>query len=171
MPAKKTVNAAPATSSEEAMAFAAATFADDKKAEDIVIMDVRGISPVTDYYVLCTATSMPHLKAVRNEVKDRFWIEHHRKPIASDEKMESLWLILHYGDVMVHIFHQDKREFYALEDLWGDAPKVPWSPAPPPSAILQTKKKVATKVAKKTVAKKTATKKTSAKKAARKKSA
>jgi len=164
MPAKKTDTPAESASHEQEMAFAAATYADDKKAEDVVIMDVRGISPVTDYYMLCTATSMPHLKAIRNEIKDRFWDEHHRKPIASDEKMESLWLILHYGDVMVHVFHKDKRDFYALEELWGDAPRVPWSPALPPGLKETAVKKIP---AKKTPAKKAAAKKTAAAKAAK----
>ncbi len=146
------------------MAFAAALYADDKKAEDIVIMDVRNLSPVTDYYVITTATSMPHLKAVRNEVRERFWLEHRRKPIASDDNMESLWLILHYGDVMVHIFHKEKRDYYALEELWGDAPRVPWEPPAPPAPPKPAP--VAKKVAKKAPAlKKTATVKKAAKKA------
>lgn len=157
------------------MAFAAATFADDKKAEDIVIMDVQGISPVADYFVICTATSMPHLKAIRNEVKDRFWVEHNRKPIAVDEKMESLWIILHYGDVMVHVFHKEKRDFYALEELWGDAPRVSWQPTVPVPAAPAPKArkaagpaKKAAAPAKKSPAKKAPAKKASAKKAARK---
>lgn len=153
------------------MAFAAATYADDKKAEDIVIMDVQGISPVADYFVICTATSMPHLKAIRNEVKDRFWVEHNRKPIAVDEKMESLWIILHYGDVMVHVFHKEKRDFYALEELWGDAPRVAWQPVVPVSAAPAPKAKKTAAPAKKAAAKKAPAKKAPAKKAARKKQA
>lgn len=155
---------------EEEMAFAAATYADDKKAEDIVIMDVQGISPVADYFVICTATSMPHLKAIRNEIKDRFWMEHQRKPIAVDDNMESLWIILHYGDVMVHVFHKEKRDFYALEELWGDAPRVAWAPA---VAVPVPAKKAAKKspAKKAPTVKKVAAKKAPAKKAARKKSA
>jgi ribosome-associated protein len=178
--AKKAVKKAPTPPSErtheEAMAFAAATYADDKKAEDIVIMDVQGISPVADYFVICTATSMPHLKAIRNEVKDRFWVDHNRKPIAVDEKMESLWIILHYGDVMVHVFHKEKRDFYALEELWGDAPRVAWAPVlPEPVAPVEKPKKAPATVkktaVKKAPAKKAAAKKAPAKKAVRKKSA
>lgn len=171
MAIKKTVKEKVEPSQEEAMAYAAATYVDDKKAEDVVIMDVRGISPVTDYYVICTATSMPHLKAVSNEVRERFWQEHRRHPIASDEKMESLWLIQHYGDVMVHIFHKDKRDFYALEELWGDAPRLAWTPAAPPEMLSLEKKAPAKKDAKKTAAKKVAAKaakKAPAKKAAKK---
>lgn len=158
---------------DEAIAFAVATYADDKKAEDIVIMDVEGISPVADYFVICTATSMPHLRAVRNEIKDRLWVEHKRHPIAVDEKAESLWFILHYGDVMVHIFHQDKRDFYALEELWGDAPRVPWAPVRAPGMLgAPVKKAVARKApAKKVTKKKAPAKKVAAKKAVAKKSA
>lgn len=118
----------------EVMARAAADYADAKKAEDIVILDVRGLSPVTDYFVLCTASSLPHLRAVRNEIWDRFFADHHLKPLARDENLESLWVILHYGDIMVHVFQKDKREFYALEELWNDAPRVAWSPPAPPAA-------------------------------------
>lgn len=150
------------------MAFAAATYVDDKKAENVVIMDVRGISPVTDYFVICTVTSMPQLRAVSNELKDRFWLEHQRKPIACDERFDSLWVIQHYGDVMIHIFHQEKREFYSLEELWGDAPRIPWESK---SGIVQLdaeKKPAAKKAAKKAVAKKAAVKKVAKKAAAKK---
>ena len=144
---KKAVKKAAAPPPEfegELVAIAAANYADDKKAEDIVILDMRAISPITDYMVICSVTSMPQLRAVRDEVEDRFREEHQRRPIAGDRNLESLWLILHYGDVMVHIFHQEKRDFYSLEDLFNDAPRVPWAPAPPPAA-----KKVARKAAKK----------------------
>lgn len=151
--AAKPVAATPAKFEGEAMAKAAANYADDKKAEDIVIMDVRGISPVTDYFVICSVTSMPQLRAVRDEIEHQFKTEHHARPLAGDRNLESMWLILHYGDVMIHIFHKDKRDFYALEDLWSDAPMVPWAPTHPAAA------------AKKTTAKKTAAKKAASKKA------
>jgi ribosome-associated protein len=149
------VAATPAKFEGEAMAKAAANYADDKKAEDIVIMDVRGISPVTDYFVICSVTSMPQLRAVRDEIEHQFKTEHHARPLAGDRNLESLWLILHYGDVMIHIFHKEKRDFYALEDLWSDAPVVPWSPTLPAAAAA----------AKKTTVKKAATKKAASKKA------
>lgn len=126
------------------MARAAADYADDKKAEDIIILDVRGISPVTDYFVICTASSAPHLRAVRDEVWDKFRIDHDVRPLARDENLESHWLILHYGDVMVHVFQRDKREFYALEELWNDAPRVDWSPALP-AAVRKTPRKPSAK--------------------------
>ena len=72
--AKKAAPAAPPKFEDEVMARAAADYADDKKAEDIIILDTRGLSPVTDYMVICTATSMPHLKAIRDEVDGQFFI-------------------------------------------------------------------------------------------------
>ena len=155
----KTTEAAPAPKFEdEVMARAAADYADNKKAEDIIILDTRGLSPVTDFMVICTATSMPQLKAVRDEVEGEMFVKHRRKPIAKDTNLESLWLILHYGDVTVHIFHKDKRDFYSLEDLWGDAPRVEWTGSTP-----------AKKVVPKTVTKKPATKKAATRKTATKK--
>ncbi|MBX7209601.1 MAG: ribosome silencing factor [Verrucomicrobiaceae bacterium] len=103
-----------------------ARYADDKKAEDIVIMDLRGISPITDWFVICTANSAPHLRAVRDGVEDGMRQEHDIKPLISDGNQESQWLILHYGDVIVHVLQAEKREFYCLEDLWGEAKTVKW---------------------------------------------
>jgi ribosome-associated protein len=124
----KTTPAPPAQFGGEVMACAAAEYADDKKAEDIVILDMREISPVTDYMVVCSASSAPQLRAVRDEIEDKFREDHQVRPIAGDRNLESGWLIQHYGDVMVHIFLPEKREFYALEDLYNDAPRVPWAP-------------------------------------------
>ncbi len=101
-----------------------ARYADDKKAEDIVILDVRGICTITDYFVICTASSPPHLRAVQNEIDERMHQDHGQMPRWADRNFESQWLVLDYSDVMVHIFQKEKREFYALEELWGDAKQV-----------------------------------------------
>ena len=106
-----------------------ARYADDKKAEDIVIMDLTGISPITDYFVICTANSSPHLRAVRDGVEDGMRDEHEIKPLISDGALESQWLIVHYGDVMVHVLQDEKRGFYCLEDLWDEAKRVKWKRA------------------------------------------
>lgn len=161
--AKKTVAApaAPAVFEEEVMARAVADYMDDKKAENIKILDVRGLSPVANYFVICTASSAPHLKAVRDEVQGMMVKEHNLRPIAKDENLESLWIILHYGDVMAHIFHEEKRSFYALEDLWNDAVRVEWKAQRPP--VVEVVKTTATK--KSTAVKKTAVKKVAKKKA------
>jgi ribosome-associated protein len=113
----------------EALAVDAARFADDTKAESIVVLDVSAVSSITDYFVICTGTSLPHLKAIVRDVRERMTIEHAVKPSASEGQTESQWLVLDYGVLMFHAFHRTKRELYALEDLWGDARVVEWDKA------------------------------------------
>ncbi len=108
----------------QALALAAASFAEDKKASNVIVLDVRGISPITDYFVICDGASMPQLRAIRNEVADRMKDEHGIKAYASHGTSDSGWMILDFGDVIVHIFHTEKRDFYAFEDLWNDAERV-----------------------------------------------
>lgn len=108
------------------LATAAARFADDKQAEEIRVLDVRGLSTITDFLVICTGTSNPHLKAIRREIADRTVSDHEVKATATDGTHDSQWMVLDYGDVMVHVFHKDKRDFYSLEDLWSDAPQAEW---------------------------------------------
>ena len=95
----------------------------DKKAEDALILDVRGISNVADYFFICTGTSEPHLKAIASEIDRRLRDEgihpHHR-----DGFPPSRWIVMDYHDVLVHIFHPELRQRYALEQLWGDAKRV-----------------------------------------------
>src|SRR5205809_5371806 len=82
-PAKKTAPAAPGVFEGEAFARAAAAYADDKKAENITILDVRGISMVTDFLLICDGSSLPHLRAIRNEIDGRMREEHKIKPYSS----------------------------------------------------------------------------------------
>jgi ribosome-associated protein len=123
-PVKKTAPAAPGVFEGEAFARAAAAYADDKKAENITILDVRGISMVTDFLLICDGSSLPHLRAIRNEIDGRMREEHKIKPYSSHGVADSGWMLLDFGDVVVHIFHAEKRAFYALEDLWNDAPRL-----------------------------------------------
>lgn len=98
--------------------------AENKKAEDVVILDVRKLSNITDYFVVCTGSSEPHLRAIVNEISDRLLEEHHLKPRATDGSINTSWVVLDYFDVIVHIMRADVRDNYRLEDLWGDAPRV-----------------------------------------------
>ncbi|MES2707643.1 MAG: ribosome silencing factor [Verrucomicrobiota bacterium] len=111
-----------------ALARAVADAADMKKAEHIAILDVRGLSMVTDFLVIVSAGSMPHLRAIRNEVAERIHEERNEKPHSTQGAAESHWMLLDYGDVVAHIFLEEKRALYALEDLWSDAPRLSWSP-------------------------------------------
>lgn len=105
-----------------------ATYADTKKADDIVILDVRGLSTITDYFVICTVHSTPQIRAVRDEVDVMMRKQHGVKAKAKDGTFESTWIILDFSDVLVHILQDEQREFYALENLWSDAPRIEFSP-------------------------------------------
>ena len=98
--------------------------ADNKKAEGIVVLDVRKLSSVTDYFVICSGTSEPHLRAITDEITDTLREEQNLKPRAVDGTLRTAWLVLDYFDVIVHIMRGDVREHYDLESLWGDAPRV-----------------------------------------------
>ena len=93
------------------------------------MLDVRGISTFTDFFVICSATSEPQLKAIANEIQTRLKEDHGVRAVAMDGFPASQWIVLDYLEVVVHIFHRDKRAFYSLEDLWGDAPRVEWENA------------------------------------------
>ncbi len=118
------------------VAIYAARHADAKQAVDIKVLDVTGLTSVADYFVICSGSSMPHLKAIRNEVLTQLRDEHGLRSRAADGNVESHWLVIDYGDVMVHVFHEEKRPFYALEDLWSDARTIEWreSGGPPTRA-------------------------------------
>lgn len=98
--------------------------ADNKKAEDIVILDVRELSSVTDYFVIASGTSEPHLRAIVDEITDKLREDHYLRPKAVDGTLQAAWVVLDYFDVIVHIMRQDVRDRYDLETLWGDAPRV-----------------------------------------------
>ena len=98
--------------------------ADNKKAEEIVILDVRELSTVTDYFVIASGTSEPHLRAIVDEISDKLRNEHHLRPNAVDGTLQAAWIVLDYFDVIVHVMRSDVRERYDLETLWGDAPRV-----------------------------------------------
>ena len=95
----------------------------DKKAEDAMILDVRGISNVADFFFICTGTSEPHLKAIADEISRRLRDEGIR-PLHRDGYPPSRWIVMDYNDVLIHIFHPELRQRYGLEDLWGDAKRV-----------------------------------------------
>ena len=93
------------------------------------MLDLRGISTFTDFFVICSATSEPQLKAIASEIETQLKEEGGRRPVAIDGFPASQWIVLDYLQAVVHIFHHDKRSFYSLEDLWGDAPRFDWEAA------------------------------------------
>ena len=103
--------------------------ADKKKAENLVVLDVRKISSVTDYFVIATGTSEPHLRAIVEEISRELREEYGVKPRAIDGDTSAAWQVLDYFDVIVHVMRTDTRNKYDLENLWGDAPRI--GPAKP----------------------------------------
>ena len=98
--------------------------ADDRKAEEIVILDVRKLSSVTDYFVIASSLSDPHLRAIAQEVEVRLKEEKNIAAEAVDGTASAGWVVLDYFDVMVHVMRKGVREHYDLEGLWNDAPRV-----------------------------------------------
>lgn len=98
--------------------------ADNRKAENIIVLDMRKLSSITDFFVLATGTSEPHLRAIVDEIHDRLREEHQLRPRAVDGTFHTAWMVLDYFDVIVHVMRADVRERFDLEGLWGDAPKV-----------------------------------------------
>jgi ribosome-associated protein len=111
-------------------ALAAARAAASKQAEDIVILDVQGLIVITDYFVICSASSDRHVRAVVDEV-ERALRDRERKPVRREGETEGRWVLLDYVDLVVHVFAEAEREFYDLARLWRDAPRVPVEDAAP----------------------------------------
>jgi len=111
------------------LAVACAMAADEIKAENIRIWDLRGISSLTDFMVVCSGSSMPQLRAILRDVSGKIEQQHGVMPVHTEGKADTRWVVLDFIDVMVHVMHQELRDFYGLEDLWKDAKEVPWQAA------------------------------------------
>lgn len=113
------------TDAARELAIQAARIAHDDNAEDVMVLDLRGVSPVTDYFVIASGTSDRQLRAVCDEIAahgnacgQKVW---HVEGKDSGE-----WILLDFFDVVVHLFEQSRRAFYDLELIWGEAPRVQW---------------------------------------------
>ncbi len=109
------------------LAIACARAVGENKAEDIRVLDVTGISPLTDFMVICSGNSMPHLKALLRDTEVIVQEQLGQKPYSGEGRAETNWVVLDYFDVMVHIMSEDARSTYDLENLWGDAKVVDWA--------------------------------------------
>jgi ribosome-associated protein len=107
----------------ERKARRAARAALDKRAVDLVVLDVRGISTVTDYFLMCSGKSTTHVETIADAIRDALKTDGIR-PLHVEGVAASGWILLDYGDVLAHVFLEDTRAYYALERLWGDAPTV-----------------------------------------------
>ncbi|MER3388914.1 MAG: ribosome silencing factor [Microcella sp.] len=122
------------TASSRALDLAqlAARAADSKQGEDIVALDVSEPLPLTDVFVLVTGRNERNVQSIAGEVEEKM-IEAGVKPLRREGRAEGRWILIDFGDVIVHVFHEEERLFYSLERLWKDCPAVPLAlghPAP-----------------------------------------
>ena len=107
--------------SERELLKTAVKAADDKRAEDIMVLNMKGISLIADYFIICHGNSDKQVQAIASEIKEKAW-----KWAMTLKRMEGFdearWVLIDIGDVVVHVFHREERSYYNLERLWGDAP-------------------------------------------------
>ena len=99
--------------------------AEQQKAHDIVVLDVRGQTIVADFFVICAGTSTTHINAIVEGIQDHLRETVHQRA-KSEGRADSFWMLLDYNDVIVHVFDEGTREFYDLERLWGEAAITKW---------------------------------------------
>lgn len=103
------------------MAQQIAAFAADKNAKDILLLKMEGISPITDYFIICSASNTTLVKAIADNIEEKM-AEGKVLPLHKEGYAEGKWILLDYGYCVVHIFLEEERDFYNLEQLWADAP-------------------------------------------------
>ena len=96
----------------------------NKKAQDLKLLDVRGLVSYTDYFVICSGASDRQVKAIADAIVDEMRDLNYR-PLGLEGLAQGIWVVIDFGDYVIHIFHEDERENYALEKLWSDAPRLP----------------------------------------------
>ena len=106
------------------LARVAAQAASNKKAEDLVVLDLTGLSDVCDYFVIATGANARLVDSVIDEIKEKVADAFDEKPFSIEGRRGGNWVLMDYGSVVVHVFTPETREYYQLEKLWGDAPKL-----------------------------------------------
>jgi ribosome-associated protein len=101
----------------------------DKKGQDIVLLEVGDLFVITEVFVIATGNSRPHVQSLVDRVEELLKEDAGRKPLRDEGRTEAEWVLLDYGDIMVHVFQRSSRDYYDLERLWRDAPVIDWSPA------------------------------------------
>ncbi|MGV8896967.1 MAG: ribosome silencing factor [Rhodoglobus sp.] len=113
-----------ATSRARELLNVAAVAADAKQGEDLVALDVSGPLPLTDIFLLVTGRNERNVQAIAGEIEDKM-LEAGAKTLRREGRAEGRWILLDFGDVIVHVFHEEDRLYYSLERLWKDCPAIP----------------------------------------------
>jgi ribosome-associated protein len=111
------------------LAVAAAQTADDKQGREIVVLNVGDVLAITEYFVVVDAPNRRLVKTIVDEVEEALRVRSGRSPLRVEGVAEQQWVLMDYGDVVVHVFLDEQRRFYEIERLYRDVPKVDWQPA------------------------------------------
>lgn len=125
----------PVDEAAKALALAIAEAADDRKAGNITILQTGDVSYLADYFVILTGFSSVQVRAIANSIEGAVEDEFERLPLRTEGMSEGRWVLQDYGDVIVHIFMPDDRDFYDLEAFWGHAERIAFVPAPAPNTL------------------------------------
>jgi ribosome-associated protein len=112
------------------LALAAARTAEDNRGRDVVVLDVRKLTSMFDYFVIATGTSRRQLHAMSEEIDHKLERELGDRRLGIEGYAESRWILLDYGTVVIHLFDEETRRYFALEDLWAEGTRVPWQSTP-----------------------------------------
>ncbi|MDQ4094997.1 MAG: ribosome silencing factor [Actinomycetota bacterium] len=127
---------------QDRLVLEAAAAAADKKAQDIVILDVSQVLVITDHFLICSGNSERQVSTIADAVEERLLVKEKIKPARREGERESRWIVLDFVDFVVHVFHKEDREYYELERLWSDAPVIPfeekWEDSGEPAAAEAT---------------------------------
>ena len=129
-PHHRRIRAISATSEAIEAALAAAAAIDDKKGLDVVLLDVSELLVVTDVFIIASGTSNRHVKTLADDAEAKLKADLGRQPLRREGREYSKWVLLDYGDMVVHVFDQETRNYYQLERLWADAPVIEFEPTP-----------------------------------------
>lgn len=108
------------------LALAAAQVADELRGQDIVVLDLRDLTCIFDYFVIASGTSRRQLHAMSEDIDHKLEDELNDKRMGIEGYDTSSWILLDYGTVVIHLFDAETRDYYGIEKLWGEAPEVPW---------------------------------------------
>jgi ribosome-associated protein len=114
-----------------------ARIAEDNRAKDILLLDLRETTPLVDFFVIATAVARRQSHAIASEI-DHAMKKLGESKLGLEGSEEGRWILIDYGDFVVHIFSPEYRAYYALEEIWGDAPQVAWQESPPEGARVES---------------------------------
>jgi ribosome-associated protein len=122
------------TAAAAALAITAARAADDKKAENTIVLQVGNVLGITEYFVITSASNRRLVRTIVDAVEEQVRAEHGRSPLRSEGVGEQQWVLVDFGDVVVHVFADEVRAYYEIERLYRDVPRLEWRAATPDPA-------------------------------------